>query len=33
VQSRLVEIVAVLAVSAIAIVYYRIRRQFVSDLL
>jgi amino acid transporter len=33
VQSRLVEIVAVLAVAAIAIVYYRVRRQFLPDLL
>lgn len=33
VQSRLVEIVAILAVAAIAVVYYRIRRQFLPDLL
>ena len=32
-QSRLVEIVAILAVAAIAIVYYRIRRQFLPELL
>lgn len=32
VQSRFVEIVAVLAIAAIAIVYYRIRRQFLPEL-
>jgi amino acid transporter len=32
-QSRLVEAVAVLAVAAIACVYYRVRRQFLPDLL
>jgi amino acid transporter len=32
-QSRVVELAAILAIAAIAVVYYRIRRQFLPDLL